>query len=121
MHQYELFGAAVARRRREPSKGELLKQVGQQRAADRAGSAWVELALAHLRKFCRHRSSPFRWEEFRAAATADGLPDSPSHKVWGALPQMATREGIVRFTGRFEAARSPATHGHPVRVYEACR
>lgn len=100
-----------------------LKQAGQQTALDHAGRKWTESTLDKLRAFCKARKdmgrSRFRLEEFRAVAEAAGWELPPTSKAWGALPRIARRAGIIRATDKFEPAKSPKTHSHWVRVWEA--
>lgn len=61
----------------------------------------------------------FTFEQFRFYALENSLLELPKHhNHWGALGSWAAHEELVRFTGKFSAATSPATHRHPVRVLE---
>jgi len=96
-----------------------LKQEGQQLALLHAGTTWAEHALDLLRQFCATAESApsFRFEQFRAWALFHGLPNPPTHKVWGSLPRLAMKCGIIKWTGQFETAQSSKTHGHPVKTW----
>lgn len=105
---------------REPS-GEELKAHALDQVEDGA-SEWLAAALAMLATYLdRYVAEEFRIEQFRAYATANGLPAPRSHHAWGSLPRNAVRAGLIAWTGRFEAAQSARTHGHPVRVYRRVR
>jgi hypothetical protein len=108
----------------KPATGAELKSTGQQMALFNAGKPWTDDMIAKLRIFCKVRKDIgrpiFRAEEFRAVAESSGWPLPPSSKVWGALPKIAMKRGIIRPTGQYEPAQSPKTHGHPVRTYWAC-
>lgn len=89
---------------------------------EEGASGWMADALAMLQAYlARYVADEFRIEQFRAYATANGLPAPRSHHAWGALPRNAVRAGLIAWTGRFEAAQSARTHGHPVRVYRRVR
>lgn len=96
-----------------------LKTQGQQRALLHAGDTWVEQALDMLRQYVatEARAAPFRFEQFRAFAISKGLPHPITHKVWGSLPAIACRRGIIQWTGNYEPALSSKTHGHPVKTW----
>lgn len=96
-----------------------LKTEGQQLALLHAGDSWVEQALDLLRQYCatEGKGSAFRFEQFRAWALYRGLPNPPTHKVWGSIPSIACRRGVIAWTGDYEAAQSIKTHGHPVKTW----
>ena len=99
--------------------GQQLKEQGQQIALLNAGT-WPEQAMSLLEQFTRQRGSlPFLFEDFRAWAHSNGLPHPISHKVWGALPSVACRRGIIAWTGSYKATTSPKTHGHPAKEWRA--
>lgn len=99
--------------------GQQLKEQGQQLALLNAGT-WSEQAIDLLEQFTQQRGSlPFLFEDFRAWAHGMGLPQPASHKVWGALPSVACRRGIIAWTGSYKATTSPKTHGHPAKEWRA--
>lgn len=106
------------------SAGQVRRERGQRRVLDNTNAAWKERVLHELRVFCemtRHQDSrQFAFEVFREWATKTrGLPEPFSHNVWGAISRLAVREGIMRWTGQYQPARSARTHAHPVKVWEA--
>ncbi|MDR0250208.1 MAG: hypothetical protein LBI35_02690 [Burkholderiales bacterium] len=84
-------------------------------------NSWIDSALFHLRVFCRrHRGRIFAFEEFRQWAVSGNRLDEPRHhNSWGALASAASKERVVRPTGKFRRAVSSRTHGHPVRLWRA--
>lgn len=61
-------------------------------------------------------------ESFRKWAIGEGKLDDPHHpNVWGALSLAARKEGFIRETGELVPAKSPRTHRHFVRKWEAAR
>jgi hypothetical protein len=103
--------------------GAALKREGQKRALDAAGSEWTDKTLRLFSDWLAVRKaamqSTFRFEEFREFCERQQWSSPSSHHVWGSLPALAARRGLIRFTGRYEAARSPKTHGHDVKVWES--
>ena len=103
--------------------GAELKKQGQQLALFGAGQVWVSDALDYLRRFCLERKQEgkveFRFEEFREYAGAKGLEKPVTHKVWGSLPRIAAKEGLIEDTGQYKKATSSATHAHPVKEWRA--
>lgn len=99
--------------------GRVLAEQGMQRAVDHAESerpGWTDNACKRLAIFAAWHG-PFRMEQFRKYVEGS-LPAPPRHNAWGALAHVATKQGLIRWTGRYESATSPATHGHPVKVWE---
>jgi len=105
------------------NSGAQLKEHGQQLAIWNAGANWLEQTLDNLKAFCKVRKDigrpEFRAEELRQIAAERGWPMPPSPNAWGAIPAIAARRGIIKFTGRYENAQSPRTRSHPVKVWEA--
>jgi hypothetical protein len=100
-----------------------LKEQGQQIALFNSGDEWVSYILDKFRAFCKARKemgmNRFRFEEFRIVAEQSGWDTPASSKVWGALPRRFCKEGLIRWTQKYEPAESKKTHGHPVKVWEA--
>jgi hypothetical protein len=103
--------------------GESLKTAGMQTALDHAGEKWTASTLDKLRAFCKARKDmgapAFRFEEFVSVAKDRGWPMPPSSNAFGALPRLAVRAGLIRFTGQYENAKSPKTRCHPVKIWMA--
>jgi hypothetical protein len=94
-----------------------MKERGQKRAVEKAGPAWCEKALTLLAQFIAQRQgAPFKFEDFRKHAVGR-IAAPPSPNVWGALPRLAVKRGLIEFTGRYENAESPATRSHPVKCW----
>jgi hypothetical protein len=110
-------------------EGRRRKRDGQKLALEAAGPTWTELAMGALKIFLATRLDDFgefRFEQFRLFCSGDlsslhsiNLPPPKSSAAWGALPRIAQARGLIRFTGRYEAARSPKTHAHPVKIWAA--
>lgn len=102
--------------------GRDLKTAGQQLALFNAGD-WTDTAIMSLKAFCASRKESgqrvFKFEDFRESATSSGLPIPSSHKVWGALPRIAIRLGLIAWTGQHAPSRSAKTHGHYVKTWMA--
>lgn len=77
---------------------------------------WFTAALHDWVAFVRSRKQATA-EEWRAAWFERGMPQPKSPNVWGAVVHHAQHSGLVRHTGRYVPARSPATHSHPVAVW----
>lgn len=91
-----------------------LKQAGQYRAANNS-SEFIQHAIAEFRRWASPGES-FRVEQFRDHCLAVGIaPESPA--AWGSLPGILARRKLITWRGEYAPAHSPATHGHPVRVW----
>lgn len=99
--------------------GKALKEQGQDIALAHAGQDWQQQALDYLKDFVAGQTSPFAIEDFRAWASASGMPMPATHKAWGALPGMAARRGIIRSTDTYRRANSSRTRAHPVLLWVA--
>lgn len=98
----------------------LLKEVGQHRAAVKAGSDWIDDALYMLRRYLvTHDNEHFTFDDFRAWALTQGLSEPESLNAWGSLPRIAKKEGLCFPTSKVEPARRAASHGRIVRVWRA--
>lgn len=97
------------------------KEQGQLWALETSGKEWVDKAVLLLGEFLRTcGEGQFRFEEFRAWATADERLNQPaSQNAWGALPRIAAGQGLIEWTGEYQQAKSPRTHAHPVKVWRA--
>lgn len=110
----------------EPTReaiGVALKRAGQRRALESAGNPWVEKTLALLKDWCAVRKASlqprFWFEEFRAFCERQHWSAPATHHVWGSLPALAARRGVIRFTGEYTPAESPRTRSHPVKLWMA--
>lgn len=128
MPEVDLWGEAVQPRLTRPDaramSGVEQKALALQQLLDSTPVEWTQHALRLIAAFVKERlesgnreAMRFRFEEFREWAIASGLPPPRTHKTWGFLPALAVRKGLIEWTGGFSPARSPATKGHPVRVY----
>lgn len=103
------------------------KEAGQQLALFNAGESWVNQSIDLLKSFCELRKSTrqpaFRFEEFvsviKIGGPIHGWTQPPSPNAYGALPRIACKRGLIRFTGQYENAQSPKTKSHPVKIWEA--
>lgn len=103
--------------------GRELKERGQSIALASSGRAWTDYITRKLQAFCRARkrmgAPVFRFEEFREVAEKSGWDLPMSHKAWGALPIRACKLGLIKWTGKYEQAKSRKTHSHPVKKWLA--
>ena len=102
--------------------GKVLKERGMALALDHAGDVWKHAALLKVREWSagpgrRIVGGLFAFEDVREWATEQGLAPPPSSKAWGGIAQAAVRAGIIKPLKKYRPATSPATHGHPVRLY----
>ena len=99
-----------------------LKERGMQLALFKSGEGWIEQTIQNLRRFCAIRKAEgrreFRMEEFRHYIERNGLPLPASANAWGSVPRIGVKHDLIRATGRYEKATSPATHCHPVMTYK---
>lgn len=104
-------------------EGRLRKEVGQAQAlSGERGEEFHDWALAAFPTFANYVRScggtEFVMEDFRYwAQQQSGFVAPRSHNAWGAVATALTKKGLIRSSGRYEAARSPKTHSHPVRVW----
>ncbi len=99
--------------------GRRLAEEGMARTLEVESEAWIDAALDGLRVFSRLPGwHEFKTEDFRAWYLQRAAAPH-SHKVWGALTNRATREGVIRWTEKYAPSVSPKTHGHPVKVWRA--
>jgi len=105
--------------------GQHLADIGIETARQHAEAVtlnWTEQVLACLEDWAPQQKRPFAFEDFRFYITEhreDLIP--PTSKAWGSISRVGVARGILRFTGRFQPARSPGTHGHPVRTFTGGR
>jgi hypothetical protein len=84
------------------------RDTGIARASDharRVDPAWLEKALGYVRLHAMVATA-FLTEDVRAMAEADGLPDPPDGRAWGAVMRTAKHRGIVRAAGYAPAKSS---------------
>ena len=96
------------------------KEQGQQMALF-SNQSWSTLIMDELAFFCalrKVRNEPiFRFEEFRYFAEQDGIESPTTHKAWGAIPRIAVKQGLIKWTGDHQQAQSLKTHGHYVKTW----
>jgi len=101
--------------------GQQLADIGIEAARQHAEAFtlnWTEQVLACLEDWAPRQREPFAFEDFRFYINThhdDLMP--PTSKAWGSISRLGVSRGILRPTGEFRPARSPGTHGHPVRVF----
>lgn len=97
------------------------KEYGQDLAAMKAGSAWINKALDYLRIFINDRMDDgcelFTFEQFRIFAEQAGLEEPASINAWGALTKSAQKAGLCKGTDSFIRAGRPASHARMIRVW----
>jgi hypothetical protein len=105
-----------------PQTGQQLKQLGLDLVTSH-NQSWTDDMLEKLRAFCKARVNlnhpTFVFEEFRDVAIKSGWEQPKTPKCWGALATAAAKRGIIKSTGNYQKAMSPATHAHPVLVWSA--
>ncbi len=84
---------------------------------------WKEKIMARLVYYCMLRKMSgvprFRFEEFRQYIIANKYEQPKDSHAWGALPRIAAREKLIKWTGEHQPAHSLKTHSHYVKVWEA--
>lgn len=105
--------------------GQILADIGIQTARQHAEvvtTNWTESILSCLEDWAEARRHPFALEDFRAwieENRVDLIPPSP--QAWGSVSRIGMSRKIIRWTRTYRPARSPATRGHPVRVFVRSR
>lgn len=100
--------------------GRDLGEEGMRRTLEAEREDWIDHAIERLRQFAAFPGyREFKTEDFRWWLIAGGTKPPHNHHVWGALTNRACKAGVIRFTGKFLPSKSPATHGHPVKVWTA--
>lgn len=75
--------------------------------ANRVESEWSGMALGLLLAFAKARyPAAFLVEEARAYAEANGLPEPPDRRSWGAIPRRARAKRRLEVCGSGAAASS---------------
>lgn len=103
--------------------GQRLADVGIETARQHAEvvtTNWTELVLARLEAWAARQRESFALEDFRFHIERhfeELIPPSPN--AWGAISRLGVSRGILKPTREYRPARSPGTHGHPVRTYTA--
>jgi len=101
--------------------GQQLADIGIETARQHAEAitpSWTELVLTRLEAWVSRQREPFALEDFRFHIEQyfeELVPPSPN--AWGAISRLGVNRGIIRPTREYRPARSPGTHGHPVRTY----
>jgi len=102
-----------------------MKDRGQQLAIQKAGQewretsiCWLKIFLATIQKNCGEKVE-FTFEEFRLFCNMNELPEPESLNAWGALPKIASKRGLCRWSGRVKCATRKASHGRMIKVWEA--
>ena len=101
--------------------GKDLKNAGMQLALFNADD-WVDTAISRLKEFCvkRKQANPeFLFEDFRLHVEALGDTPPTSHKIWGCIPRIAMKQGLIAWTGEHVPAQSAKTHRHYVKRWRA--
>lgn len=129
LEQFDMFGPSVKRRAPSPAhhaNGQQRKIDGQFSAAKNAGQRWLENVLIALRRYIdtEVRSAPavntFTFENFRLWCAVRKVVEEPKHlNAWGAVPSMAFRAGMCRWTGQFTVAQREEAHCRYIKVWEA--
>ena len=88
------------------------------RAAKRAGSAWMAMAVLDFARFVRARGEA-TLEQWRYDWLSRAMPGPERHNAYGAVAMAAARRKLVVNTGRYVKATSVKTHAHPVPIWKA--
>lgn len=84
-------------------KGRALKEDGIQRAIEHAEAevpSWADRAvLAATAWVMRRPPEPFFMHEVREALEAEGFPQPPELRAWGAIPRRLVKAGVIRSAG----------------------
>jgi hypothetical protein len=85
--------------------------------ADRAISAWSELAIAWIRLYAQqHRGQQYTGRQIVLASRESGVIQPPNDKAWGSPMQRAARAGVIRRVG---TVPDPNRHCNPVPLWES--
>ncbi len=99
-----------------------MKQLGLELVSSH-NTAWTVRTIYRLREFCAARkaagSPEFRFEEFVEALKVEKWECPTSSNVYGSLPRIAIKAGMIEFTDRYENAKSSRTRCHPVKIWRA--
>ncbi len=85
------------------------RDLGMQRSVDHANkveSEWSGQALGLLVAFAKYIARPFLIEEARTYAEANGLPQPPDARAWGAVTKRASVKRRIEKCGAGAAASS---------------
>ena len=95
---------------------------GMKRAADHADRVhpkWQTDALTLFFRYClEHKQTSFMTEDVRWWAEAQGLPEPPDKRAWGAVTMVAKRRGLIRSIG-FAPQKASNAHCAPKTVWVA--
>lgn len=97
-----------------------LKDEGMQAVLEAAAERWRASVLAGIRAWARDVATPgteYAFEEIREHLRSNGISEPHHHNAWGAMASKAVRERLIKPTGNYRKAKSPATRGHPVQTY----
>lgn len=97
--------------------GKQLRDVGMQRAADAAGLAWNNEALAWVRSVAE-TSREFTCEQVRAVAVANGFREAPDARAWGLVMTRAARLGWIH-KSKWTTSATPGCHACPVMLWRS--
>jgi len=102
--------------------GETRKAQGQSRALRRAGSAWLNRALAELKtwlgaQYLAWNLTTVTMDAFR---TTSCCPEPPHPNAWGALPRAAVRAGLIQPSLLTQKAKRLKAHARRVQVWNIC-
>jgi hypothetical protein len=99
--------------------GEQRKAEGQAQAKKRAGNAWMDEALAKLKRYAYltyiNGNRDLTMDDFRANG---GCPEPNNANAWGSLPKAGVRAGLLVPTDRVAKALRPTAQARTVRVWE---
>lgn len=80
--------------------------------AQRKTPQWGEQAVGLLNQFIAEHDEPFFIEQARAWAEAQGLPDPPDKRAWGAIARLFQKEGRIMPLG-YASMSSKKAHNAP--------
>lgn len=86
--------------------------------ANDAIEKWSDMALVMIEAFLAYRTSdPFLAEDVRSFATANGLPEPPCARAWGAVIKRASDAGLIAFSG-YGKTSNPKAHRTPAALWK---
>lgn len=87
-------------------------------AAQGAGQAWMTRAQSMLAEYLDTAGfMPFVASDFRAWATARGLPNPAEPRSYGAVFQRASKSGLIAGTGMVRKTERRESHCRPEAVW----
>jgi hypothetical protein len=99
--------------------GRELRDIGMQRAADKAGEQWqhdAKIVVRLVSRMFEKEGRPFTTEDVRQKSLGYGLEVVGEPRSWGAIMVSAVKDGLIEKVGYGIAANAQA-HRRPVTLW----